>query len=53
MDLRTIKEKINSYVNMNEFLADVRLMFQNCATFNRVCIHQIILIFNNFCCFSA
>jgi hypothetical protein len=39
MDLRTIKEKIKSYANMNEFLADVRLMFQNCATFNRVCVN--------------
>lgn len=37
MDLHTIKEKINSYANMNEFLADIRLMFQNCSTFNRVC----------------
>ncbi len=36
MDLRTIKEKINSYANINDFLADVRLMFQNCSTFNRV-----------------
>ncbi|CAF4442477.1 unnamed protein product, partial [Adineta steineri] len=35
MDLRTIKEKIKSYGNMSEFLADVRLMFQNCSTFNR------------------
>jgi len=35
MDLRTIKEKINSYANINEFLSDVRLMFQNCSTFNR------------------
>jgi len=46
MDLRTIKEKINSYANMNEFLADVRLMFQNCSTFNRVCIHKILYISN-------
>lgn len=38
MDLETIKEKLNSYSNMSEFLADVRLMFQNCATFNRVFI---------------
>ncbi|CAF0861993.1 unnamed protein product [Adineta ricciae] len=35
IDLRTIKEKINSYASMNDFLADVYLMFQNCATFNR------------------
>ncbi|UJR10106.1 hypothetical protein I4U23_014328 [Adineta vaga] len=35
MDLRTIKEKISSYTNMDEFLADVHLMFQNCSTFNR------------------
>jgi hypothetical protein len=38
MDLRTIKEKINSYSTMSEFLTDIRLMFQNCSTFNRVCI---------------
>lgn len=35
MDLQTMKEKIPSYLNINEFLADVRLMFQNCSTFNR------------------
>lgn len=36
MDLRTIKEKINLYGSMSDFLVDVRLMFQNCSTFNRV-----------------
>jgi hypothetical protein len=41
MDLRTIKEKINSYGNMIEFLADVRLMFNNCSTFNRVSLIKI------------
>ncbi|CAF3983194.1 unnamed protein product [Rotaria magnacalcarata] len=35
MDLRTIKGKLNSYANISEFLADVRLMFHNCSTFNR------------------
>lgn len=45
MDLRTIKEKISSYANMNEFLADVRLMFQNCSIFNRVCYN--FLFFDN------
>lgn len=36
IDLGTIKGKLNSYTSFNEFLSDVRLMFQNCATFNRV-----------------
>ena len=51
IDLRTIKEKIHSYSSMSEFLADIRLMFQNCATFNRVCIIQLYLFLFNFCFF--
>ncbi|CAF1398820.1 unnamed protein product, partial [Didymodactylos carnosus] len=38
MDLRTIREKLlstyNSYSSIFEFIADIRLIFQNCAIFN-------------------
>ncbi|KAJ3159722.1 hypothetical protein HDU86_001372 [Geranomyces michiganensis] len=38
MDLSTIRERLNKrdYKSLDQFEADVRLMFRNCYTFNRV-----------------
>lgn len=38
MDLSTVETKLksNSYANVDMFVSDVRLIFQNCYTFNGV-----------------
>jgi len=56
MDLATIRSRLsrvhfNHYQIIEEFVADVQLIFSNCATFNPVCCADFALVLNHFLVF--